>query len=75
VHGDDGKGLGLHVEVPQLEGHEVTRYDVPPVPAELHVRDAAGDLREEAPLGLQQAQTVVVLVCMNVGGGEVGDLP
>ncbi len=53
MNGVGGHGLGLHVEVPQLERHVVPRQDVPPVARELDVGHAGNDLAEEGPRALQ----------------------
>ena len=40
---------GMSRRAPELERHVIARKQVPPVVAELQVRDAGDDLAEEAP--------------------------
>mgnify|MGYP006983459594 CR=1 FL=1 len=43
----------LHVDVPQLQRHVVARQNIPAIPAEFNVIDAADDFREKRARALQ----------------------
>lgn len=47
-----GHRRALHVDIPELQGHEVSAQHVPAIMAEPDIRDAGDDLREEVACGL-----------------------
>ena len=55
MHREAGNGILLHLQVPELDCHVVSRQQVASVSAKANIRNTADDLREKrAGPGLQQ---------------------